>query len=94
MQGYPRLHPQYACKMHKHICPKNLTHQGVKSHPSMVKALLINPQAFNYDFITSSNPSYWDFKTRENFKNPPKFTCIINGRISMVYRKNGRRFYQ
>jgi len=28
--------------------------------------------------------------SRENFKNPPKFIYIINGQISMVYRKNGR----
>ena len=27
-------------------------------------------------------------------RTPPKFTCIINGIISMVHRKNGRQFYQ
>ena len=30
---------------------------------------------------------------RDNFKNPPKFIYIINGRIPMIHRKNGRRFY-
>ena len=48
--------------------------------------------------LTAHAPSRLEYEAhvviRENFKNPPKFTCIINGRISMVYRKNGRRFYQ
>ena len=32
--------------------------------------------------------------TGKILRTPPKFTSIINGRISMVYRKNGRQFYQ
>ena len=30
----------------------------------------------------------YELATRDNFKNIPNFICIMNGRISLIYRKN------